>query len=261
MPQDNNFSDRTRLLHPRLYYKSTRISALCTKNSNDFRERILPSQQHFDSLHWFRTNLPVFPSACISRISVSRVSSLFLFFCTIIKEKIAGWEKNRVPLPCYSLALLSKLQDAHVDQRWWFSGEGEAKMGMENVLQTCLAIPKKKKERERKRYKLDSMTAIKERQDLAYKDDIDVHYSRFSDIVFSFLMTAITNDACSYRAVLKLCNVRSPWTLEFKRQWSLTLEIYGWLVGEFNISRAIILYMAELVQWRSTAMEIGIHTH
>lgn len=36
-------------------------------------------------------------------------------------------------------------------------------------------------------------------------------------------------------------DLRDPWNLK-KKQWSLTLEIYGRLVGEFNISSYNILY-------------------
>jgi len=46
------------------------------------------------------------------------------------------------------------LQDAHVGQWWWFSGEGEAtNVGIENVLQTCLAISEIERKREREREK------------------------------------------------------------------------------------------------------------
>jgi hypothetical protein len=45
------------------------------------------------------------------------------------------------------------LQDARVGQRWRFSGKEEANAGVENVLQTCLAIFEKEREKEREREK------------------------------------------------------------------------------------------------------------
>lgn len=96
----------------------------------------------------------IFSFSVFSRISVSRarVFPLPFFFPYIIKDKIAGWEKDSTPLPCYSSLLYYRnCKMPTLINDGGFSGEGEA-MGMENVLQTCLAIPKRKRRREKGTY-------------------------------------------------------------------------------------------------------------
>lgn len=126
------------------YYKSMKISTYCAQFRVIFENAFLfPFTTSFlgscDIKTWDLKRDAESPAlilhinlrACFSFsifpafLSHLRVFPLSFFFPYIIKDKIAGWEKDRVPLLCYPLALLSKLQDAHVDQRWWFSGEGK----------------------------------------------------------------------------------------------------------------------------------------
>lgn len=79
------------------------------------------------------------------------------------------------------------------------------------------------------------MTAIKERQDFGVQG---WHWCSLLATLghstpFSFLMTAITMMRVLIAQFLNcaMYDLREPWNL---RQWSLTSEIYGWLVSEFQ---------------------------
>jgi len=103
------------------------------------------------------------PSDFVLFVSFS-IYFLFLYrvfplpiFLYIIKDKIAD-ERRSVSPPVTPMPHYRKLQNVHVGQRWWFSGEGEANAGIENVLQTCLAISEVERKREERERGTNRMT-------------------------------------------------------------------------------------------------------